>query len=74
MSQITVKHLILDGLGYCCLWAFFTAHRQTALIATRLGVTKRAVQKYKALYRQECYDCENNPRCLRLIVLRARRR
>ena len=58
-----VRTLITKGLGYCCPWAFFHFHKKTALIADRLGVSTRAVQRVKKEVR-ECGDCEKRPNCL----------
>lgn len=56
--------MITESLGYCCEWAFFCYHKKTAVIAARLGVTTRAVQKHKAATR-ECGQCEHRAKCLK---------
>jgi hypothetical protein len=64
----SLKHLITDGLGYCCLWAFFQRNRQTGLIALRLGVTERAVRFHKARWRDGDYECEGKCNCLKPVL------
>lgn len=61
--RLTVKVLIthpLYGLGYCCLWAFFRRYTSTAMIALRLGTTKRAIiyAKHKGA-KEGCLSCPN---------------
>jgi len=62
------EHLIKDGLGYCCLWAFFSIHRQTGMIALRLGVTPRTIRLYKAKHRGGEYSCEECGKCMKSAV------
>lgn len=65
--RITLKELITTDLGYCCEWFFFHHYRQnrfTPLIAARLGVSLRAVQKHKSAYRQGKLKCSNCSKCL----------
>lgn len=64
MSRITLRNLITspDGLGYCCLWFFFKRYKSTSLIATRLGVSERAVRYAKASVtngNEGCVGCAN---------------
>lgn len=56
--QITTRILIRD-MGYCCPFAFFYLFKRTALVATRLGVSTRAVRYAKA----SC-TCERSKECL----------
>lgn len=58
------EHLITDGLGYCCLFAFFSIYRRTSMIALRLGVTPRTIRLYKARFRDGEYKCAGCERCL----------
>lgn len=60
----TIRSLICSGLGYCCPWAFFSLHKRTALIATRLGCSKRAIQEWKARFRACEISCEHHETCL----------
>ena len=66
--MLTLKHLITDpapeGLGYCCMYAFFRLYRQTAVIALRLGVTERAVRKHKQRYKEKALKCEGCENCM----------
>lgn len=68
----TVEALVTQGLGYCCLWAFFRLFRRTAMIAERLGVSPRAVRYWKSLYNSGALRCQRCPRCMRTAVLRRR--
>lgn len=57
----TIKLLVTEGLGYCCLWAFFRlfpSRRETSLIADRLGVSDRAV-RYARNNAGKCEKCKN---------------
>lgn len=53
-----------NGLNYCCLWAFFTLFRKTGEIASRLGCSRQAVQKYRKRYREGRMKCESCEGCL----------
>lgn len=66
MTRPTVKHLITspDGLGYCCVWFFFTRFRQTQLVADRLGLTDRAVRACKARVRSGEEQCPGKENCM----------
>lgn len=59
----TVRHLITEGLNYCCPWFFFRLYRRSSVIADRLGVTVRAVQKAKA--EADLGECERCGKCMR---------
>lgn len=60
--------LITQGLGYCCLWAFFQFHRRTGLIATRLGIDPRTVRRWKARVREGEFTCEGKGNCMKCAV------
>lgn len=60
-----IRLMIVEDLGYCCEAGFFRIFKQTAVIADRLGVTTRAVQKHKALVRNGCMTCESRYNCLK---------
>lgn len=62
------ERLIKQGLGYCCLWAFFKLFRQTPMIALRLGVTPRTVRLYKARFRGGEYKCEGCAKCMKQAI------
>jgi hypothetical protein len=64
MSRI-MKHLITDGLGYCCPYAFFSLYRPTRLIVARLGVSRRTVQEWKLRMREGELTCECTRKCMR---------
>jgi len=61
----TVRNLIVYGLGYCCEWFFFQHVKQTGMIALRLGVSKRQVQKAKARVRDGESTCTGCPTCMK---------
>jgi hypothetical protein len=62
------ERLIRQGLGYCCLWAFFSLFRRTELIAIRLGVTPRTIRLYKARFRGGEFKCEGCEKCLKSAI------
>lgn len=64
MEKITIKSLVTKGLGYCCEAAFFRAIKQTGAIATRLGVSDRAVRYRKELFNEGKIACEHCPNCM----------
>lgn len=60
-----MKDLALKGLGYCCLWAFFTVNKRTGMIATRLGVDSRTIRWQKAKFKAGEMECEKCSNCLK---------
>lgn len=64
-KRASVKALIRTGLGYCCLWAFFSRNKSTTMIATRLGVTPRAIRYQRQAFRQGEFKCEGCDGCLK---------
>lgn len=65
--RITVASLIAS-MGYCCEFAFWRVYRQnrdTPLVADRLGVSVRAVQRHKARIRRGELCCRECDGCLR---------
>ena len=63
-----MQKLICNTLGYCCFWAFFRFNKSTPMIALRLGVTERTVQRYKADFAAGRLKCENCDKCLKSIA------
>lgn len=61
----TIKKLVCDGLGYCCLWSFFSLFKKTSTIAIRLGVTDRAVRYHRQAFRRGELCCEGKKNCLK---------
>jgi hypothetical protein len=61
MPRLTIRLMIVEDLGYCCPYFFFSHFRRTPLIAARLGVTPRAVRYARA----DCGTCEGKEGCLR---------
>jgi hypothetical protein len=72
MARLSIRSMIVEDLGYCCPWFFFSRFRRTALIAARLGVTPQAVRAC----RSTCGGCEGKPECLdkRITLTRTLRR
>jgi hypothetical protein len=68
MPHLTVKSLITEDLGYCCLFAFFSLHKDTKMIADRLGFCTRAIRYHKMAFRQGDLNCEMKPKCLRCRI------
>lgn len=64
MPRITIHSLVTKDLGYCCLYAFFRLYRQTGVIATRLGVTDRAIRKHKEAFRAGELRCGKCKTCM----------
>lgn len=61
-----------DGLGYCCPYALFRgATRDAAAIATRLGLHKRTVQRWKEKFKSKELICEKKANCMIHILRRA---
>lgn len=70
-----LETLITSGLGYCCMWAFFSVYSSTQTIADRLGVSTRAVRKAKERIRSGRYCCESRANCMKekIVELNSRR-
>ena len=66
--QTVIRKLICHGLGYCCPYGFFRFNKTTAMIALRLGVTERTVQRYKADFAAGRLKCEDCDKCLKSIA------
>lgn len=63
-----IETLIVEGLHYCCPWAFFKIFRKTAVIAARLGVSDRTVRRAKARVDSGERKCEGCARCMKQQV------
>jgi len=70
MRAPLIKNLITSkfGLGYCCLWAFFSLYKRTEQIALRLGVHERNIARYKARFRAGEFSCEGCTGCMKAAV------
>lgn len=64
MRSLTIT-LIVDGLHYCCPWAFFSIFRDTPTIAARLGVDPSTIRRAKASFRRGEMKCEGCERCMK---------
>jgi hypothetical protein len=65
VSRASVKQLICKGLGYCCLYAFFSIYKRTGVIAARLGASERAIRYRRAAFKRGEMKCEKCKGCLR---------
>ena len=61
----SIKSMLVNDLGYCCLQRFFTLYPSTTLVAARLGVTERAVRYVKAKVKNGEGLCSNATNCRR---------
>lgn len=57
-------HKLTNSLGFCCLYAFFRAYKRTGMIATRLGMSRRAIGYWKARFVAGELQCEKCEGCL----------
>lgn len=60
VERLTISRMVCEDLGYCCLYAFLSLYKDNALVATRLGVTTRAIRYHRA----KMPRCEEAPTCL----------
>lgn len=60
----TIDKAVRLGLNYCCLFAFFSLYKDTALIARRLGFSERAIRKHKAAFAAGQLRCYGRPGCV----------
>lgn len=64
----SIAFLITEGLGYCCEWFFFSRYSNTDMIATRLGVTPRAVRYHKTALEEGELHCEQCSNCMKRLL------
>lgn len=64
MARLTIPIMIVQDMGYCCPFFFFSHYRRTALIAARLGVSDRAVRYHKEELDAGRMVCAKAPGCL----------
>lgn len=64
---------LIRSLNWCCVYAFFRCYKQTGLIASRLGVSERAVRYRKEQFRCGELVCEKLPNCKLTAIRRAGR-
>jgi hypothetical protein len=62
----SVEDLIVNGLGYCCEWKFFSLYHDTSLIAARLGVSERIIRRHKQALTESTISCEGRGNCMKL--------
>jgi len=62
-----MEKLVVDTLGYCCVYGYFTdavnEARDNRSLARHLGVTERTIRWHKQQIRQRCCTCEHQLRC-----------
>lgn len=61
----TIRSMIEEDLGYCCLEFFFTRFGKSGVIADRLGVTRRAVNVWELRVQNGECCCTNSPNCMK---------
>jgi len=78
MNEKIIKFIRSDG--YCCLWSFFEAHRETytsilfhQMYNDGCNCTLRALQYQRAAYRHGESKCENRKNCLKARIREARK-
>jgi hypothetical protein len=66
--------------GYCCMWAFLEAHRETytnelVKLAKEAGfeLTARAIRHQRRAYRRKQIQCKQNDKCLKVRLQEARK-
>lgn len=62
---------LCGAIGYCCPYAFIRCHKQTGLIAARLGISDRTVRRWKAKFKLKEIKCEGRAQCLLPAIRRA---
>lgn len=65
-----IKLLITEGLGYCCVWAFFCCYSRTQVIADRLGCQRRVVQEWRRRFREGELGCAGCDKCMREALVK----
>lgn len=66
LQRQTVRRLVCEGLGYCCLWAFFRRNwRRTSVIADRLGCATSTIRYHKADFKAGVMECEGCKNCMK---------
>ena len=62
----SVQFLITDGLGYCCEQFFWAAFEgiSSELIAARLGVARRTVNRHRQWYHDGRFECAARDSCM----------
>ncbi len=68
MSRLTVRSLVEDGLGYCCLWFFLTHFRRSRVVADRLGVDIRTINYARERVRSGEERCKECSKCMHKLV------
>ena len=62
--RLTIRRMVEEDLGYCCLELFLAYFPATRLVAARLGVTTRAVKYQRAATRESCITCLQRASCM----------
>lgn len=73
MTRPTIRRLITlpkkeGGLGYCCLWFYFTRFKRSRLTADRLGVTIQAVNAQERRVACGAEQCEKRGNCMDVVI------
>lgn len=68
IRKTSVQYLVQEGLGYCCLYFFFSHFQDAEMIAARLGCSLSAVYKQRARLLAGELQCEGKDRCLQKLI------
>lgn len=73
MNEKLIKHA--RASGFCCMWAFLEAHRQTntsdlVVLAKEAGfpITARAIRHQRRAYRRGGIKCAELEKCLKKVI------
>ena len=63
----SVRDLVETGLGYCCEYVFWRTYKNvtTDLIAARLGMAPRTVNRHRQHFDEGLIECANCPNCMK---------
>lgn len=61
----TLRTLVTDGLGYCCVSFFLEQFPSNTLVAIRLGLSKDTVKVWRRRCREGGEACTRGEGCLR---------
>lgn len=67
MPNRLMEKLVVDELGFCCVYAYFTdvenAAKDNATLAKTLGVTERSIRWHKQQIREGMTTCDGVLAC-----------
>lgn len=68
MPRLTLKSLVVEDLGYCCVWFFLTRFRRSRVVADRLGLDIRTVNYARKRVKDGTEVCSQCDRCMHRLV------